>query len=63
MHTISIADRGDREYRFECTCGTVGNWYGTYAAAQETGNAHKEFADGDPDRDKTNRKHTPHLGY
>lgn len=63
MHTFSIADRGDREYRFECTCGVVGNWYGTYAVAQETGNIHKESTDGDPDRDKTSRTHMPHLGY
>lgn len=62
MHTISIAE-SNGEYRFECTCGVVGNWYGTYGMAETTGNIHKLSADGEPDRDKTNRTQTPYLGY
>ncbi len=48
MHTISVEERNG-EYRFVCSCGVTGSWYGTRDLAYSIGLSHKEYADGNPD--------------
>lgn len=47
MHTISVEKKRQYEFRFTCSCGVTGNYYGTATMAYQTGLAHKESLDGD----------------
>ena len=47
VHTISVEERNG-EYRFVCSCGVAGNWYGTSGMAMSTGLGHKTSAEGEP---------------
>jgi hypothetical protein len=61
MHTISIAESNGK-YRFECSCGIVGNWYGNKDVAASTGSGHKQQADGNPDQ-QPGGSDDPHTGW
>jgi hypothetical protein len=61
MHTVSTEERNG-QYRFTCTCGTTGNWYGTAEVAQSTGYSHKEYAEGSPNT-QPGGSDDPHVGY
>lgn len=61
MHTISVAERNG-EYRFECSCGVNGNWYGTSGMAMSTGLGHKTDAEGTPNN-ADSYPDDPQIGY
>jgi hypothetical protein len=62
MHTIGLGEKHNGEYRFECSCGVVGNWYGNVDTACFTGYAHKEHAEGTPDN-ADDWRDDPRMGY
>lgn len=61
MHTVSTEERNG-EYRFVCSCGTTGNWYGNQGIAYNTGYAHKQAAEGNPS-DSGNSNDDPRVGW
>ena len=62
MHTISIEERNGCNWRFVCTCGTTGNWYGTRDVASSTGYSHKQNAEGNPNN-ADGWRDDPRMGY
>jgi hypothetical protein len=61
MHTISVEKRND-EYRYVCSCGSTGNWYGTSGMAMSTGLGHKTNKEGLPNN-ADSYPDDPHMGW
>lgn len=61
MHTISVEERNG-EYRYTCSCGSTGNWYGTSGMAMSTGLGHKTAAEGEPNV-QPGGSDDPQIGY